>query len=118
MMRTRTPQIANGDARKYVQERKLFRGNHTFGDWFEQGIDGTKDIVKRYVVYSYRYDFPLFVWDGLSNTWFENTTKFSQTTSKHRSQLHPLCDTVKLCLEDLLIVRDKGIAYLAEREVV
>jgi len=110
------PQIANYDARQYVQNHKVFEGSHTFAEWFEQGVDGTRDIVKRYVVYSYRFDFPIFVWDELSNTWFENATKYSATTSKHRSQLHPHCETVKLCLEDLLIVRDKGIAYLAEKE--
>lgn len=112
------PQIANYNARRYVQDHKVFMGSNTFAEWYEQGIDGTKDIVKRYVVYSYRYDFPLFVWDELAGQWFENTTKYSQTTSKHKSQLHPLGDTVKLCLEDMLVVRSKGIVGLVEREVV
>jgi hypothetical protein len=112
------PQIANYNARQYVQNRKVFMGSNTFAEWYEQGIDGTKDIVKRYVVYSYRYDFPLFVWDELAGQWFENATKYSMTTSKHKSQLHPLGDTVKLCLEDMLVVRSKGIVGLVEREVV
>jgi hypothetical protein len=112
------PQIANYNARQYVQDRKIFMGNNTFAEWYEQGVDGTGEIIVRYVVYSYRYDFPLFVWDGLAETWFENATKVSMTTSKHKSQLHPFGDTVKLCLEDMLVVRDKGIVGLAEREVV
>jgi len=111
------PKIANWNARKYVQNLKVFIGSSTFAEWYEQGIDGTRDIVKRYVVYSYRFDFPIFIWDELSNTWFENTTKYSATTSKHRSLLHPQCDTVKLCLEDMLVVQRKGIVGLAEREV-
>ena len=111
------PQIANYNARQYVQDRKIFMGNNTFAEWYEQGVDGTGEIIVRYVVYSYRYDFPLFVWDGLAETWFENATKVSMTTSKHRSQLHPLSDTVKLCLEDMLVVRSKGVVGLAEREV-
>lgn len=112
------PKIANHIARQYVQNHKVFRGSNTFAEWYEQGIDGTRDIVKRYVVYSYRFSFPLFVWDELANQWFENTTKYSRTTSKHKSQLHPLGDTVKLCLEDMLVVRDKGVVGLVEREVV
>jgi hypothetical protein len=111
------PQIANYNARQYVQDRKVFMGNNTFAEWYEQGIDGTGEIIVRYVVYSYRYDFPLFIWDGLAEQWFENTTKYSPTTSKHRSQLHPHDDTVKLCLEDMLVVQRKGIVGLTEREV-
>jgi len=100
--------IANGKAREYVKKLEVFKGSNIFSEWYEQGIDGTRDIVKRYVVYSFRYTFPLFIYEPLSDTWYENTTKFSRTTSKHKTQLHPCVHTKTLCLEDMQIVQREG----------
>ena len=103
-----TKHIANRDAREYVREHKVFRGSNIFSEWYEQGIDGTRDIVKRYVVYSYRYNFPLFIYEPLSDTWYENSTKYSRTTSKHKTQLHPCVPTIPLCLSDMQTVQMYG----------
>jgi hypothetical protein len=60
-----------------------------FSRW-ETASDGSR----MYVVYSYGPHWPLFVWhDGV---WYENKDRYSVTTSKHRSQAHPRCDTVKV----------------------
>ena len=98
-----TKHIANRDAREYVRKLEVFRGSNIFSEWYEQGIDGTRDIVKRYVVYSYRYNFPLFIYEPLSDTWYENSTKYSRTTTKHKTQLHPCVRTTPLCLEDMQV---------------
>ena len=98
--------IANGKAREYVREHKVFKGSNIWSEWYEQGVDDA--VIKRYVVYSYRYTFPLFVYEPLSDTWFENTTRYSRTTSKHKTQLHPCVRTVPLCLEDMLVVQRSG----------
>ena len=98
--------IANGKAREYVREHKVFKGSNIWSEWYEQGVGA--DIVKRYVVYSYRYNFPLFIYEPLSDTWYENSTKYSRTTSKHKTQLHPCVPTIPLCLEDMQVVQREG----------
>ena len=76
--------ISNKTARQFVQVRAPFTGNNTFAE-LRNGI---------YVVFSYGDHFPLFAF--VNGEWFENEDKYSVSTSKHRSQLHPLCDTHKL----------------------
>lgn len=80
-----TPRTSNFKARSLVQSRTPFKGSNTFAEW-----DG-----KRFVVYSYGKHWPLFVWCEVAKCWYENSDKYSRTTSKHRMQLHPLADTVK-----------------------
>ena len=98
--------IANGKARGYVGMCEPFKGSNIWSEWYTQYTDD--EVIKRYVVYSYRYTFPLFIYEPLSDTWYENTTKFSRTTSKHKTQLHPCVHTKTLSLEDMQIVQREG----------
>lgn len=105
--------IANGNARAHVEQLKPFRGSNLWGEWIE------RDDVRRYVVYSYRYTFPLFVYDPLAEQWYENHTQFSNTTTRHRSQCRPHgVETIKLCVADMEIVARQGGVGLISREVV
>lgn len=83
------PRVAGWKARPYVQAKQPFRNhnNQLFARW---------ETPLLYVVYSYGDHWPLFAWDGFE--WYENEDKVSPTTSKHRSQTHPLPtrETVKL----------------------
>jgi len=76
--------ISNARARDFVQVCAPFKGSNTFAE----SISGI------YVVFSYGYHFPMFV--CVNGTWYENADKFSRSTSKQQSQLHPLCPTEKL----------------------
>ena len=107
--------IANGKARDMVDKRAPFRGSNVWGafQW------DAKQEVTRYVVYSYRYTWPLYVYDSVADTWFENDSQYSQTTSRHRNQCRPTgVETVKLKVEDMLIVADKGVVGLIEKGVM
>ena len=43
------------------------------------------------VIYSYGYHFPIYIkW---KNTWYENSNKYSVSTSKHQSQARPSAKT-------------------------
>lgn len=112
--------IANGKAREHVEQLKPFRGSNLWGEWYEQGIVATGEIVRRYVVYSYRYTFPLFVYDPLAEQWYENNTQFSNTTTRHRSQCRPHgVETIKLCVADMEIVaREGGVGLIYRGEWV
>lgn len=95
--------VANKDARSRVQERKEFEGSNTFGVW-KPDVDG----VSRYVVYSYGLHWPLFIYE--KGRWYENEDRYSVSTSKHRSQLHPLRDTEKRSFEDMIEIARLGVA--------
>ena len=110
--------IANGKAREHVEQHKPFRGSNLWGEWYEQGIVATGEIVRRYVVYSYRYTFPLFVYDPLAEQWYENNSQFSNTTTRHRAQVKPSnVTTIKLCVADMEIVARQGGVGLISRRV-
>ena len=111
--------VANRDARRCVQERIHFKGSNAWGEWYyETGHVGANKIIANYVVYSYRYTWPLFVFDNLAQVWYENKDKVSPTTSKHRTQLHPLCDTIPLGVEDMKVVARLGGVGLISKEMV
>jgi|APCry1669191860_1035381.scaffolds.fasta_scaffold63929_1 hypothetical protein len=76
--------ISNKTARGFVQVRAPFKGSNTFAEV----INGV------FVVFSYGYHFPLFA--HINGVWYENADKYSPSTSKQQSQLHPLAETVKL----------------------
>lgn len=96
------PRIANRDARDYVRNRKEFEGSNLFARMVivtnpgndATGTEWTSRMV--YVTYSYGHHWPLFVYDENAGVWFENVDYYSRTTSKHRSQAHPLLPTI-LC---------------------
>lgn len=77
--------VSGWKARPLVQAKEDFT-NHNgqlFGRW---------ETPSLYVVYSYGEHWPLFAWDN--GAWYENEDKYSPTTSKHRTQAHPHCDTI------------------------
>ena len=68
---------ANNQARTYVNSRTPFTGSNLFSEEYPQG----------YVVFSYGRHHPLFIFrDGL---WYENSDKYSSSTSRHRVQARP-----------------------------
>jgi hypothetical protein len=106
--------IANGKARECVDNLTPFRGSNLWAEWSVWDPDS----LRRFVVYSYRYTFPLYVYDELADQWYENNTQFSQTTSRHRTQARPNKETIKLSLQDMEIVARHGGVGLISKEVV
>lgn len=72
--------VANIRASEYTTRKEEFRGNNTFGEWKGD----------TYVVYSYGYHFPMYVYKN--GQWYENSDKYSISTSKQQSQLRPRID--------------------------
>lgn len=73
------PKIANTNARVFVKSRMPFTGSNLYAKWVD-------DL---YVVYSYGDHFPLWIYDDSIGHWLENTSKYSQTTSTHKSRTNP-----------------------------
>lgn len=72
--------IANTNARVLVKSRMPFTGSNLYGRWTTSNL---------YVVYSYGEHFPLWIYDQSLDHWLENTSKYSQTTSTHKSRTNP-----------------------------
>lgn len=90
---------ANKDARREVANRWEFKGSNTYGEWIG------KEATTGYVVYSYGRHWPLFIWfDGV---WYENGERYSVSTSKHRSQLHPHAPTMERSAAEMKEMRDQ-----------
>ena len=70
---------SNKNADQYTSQRMPFTGSNTFGEWNESC----------YVVYSYGYHFPMYVYKR--GIWYENSDKYSVSTSKQQTQLRPYC---------------------------
>ena len=73
--------IANNKASQAVADKVEFNGSNTFGRWY----NGNETTI--YVVFSYGYHFPMFAW--IKGVWYENTDKYSVSTSKQQTQLRP-----------------------------
>ena len=101
--------IPNYDARTYVQHKEPFNANNIYARTHEATADRPTDL---YIVYSYGSHYPMFIaetFNGITK-WYENCDKYSRTTSKHRSQSHPLVETVKLSTNDMHRMSAYGIA--------
>ena len=89
---TKPIKTSNGKCRTLVQNREVFKANNIFSE--QRDTYFNREQV--YIVYSYGHHFPMFVYHERSGTWFENSDRYSVSTSKHRSQSHPLCQTIKI----------------------
>ena len=98
--------ISNCNARPHVQRLQVFKANNLWSEWVDDMNTDTKDA--RYVVYSYDRHWPLFIYDVRCDTWFENTSKYGVTTSKHKTQSHPHTDTTQLHVDDMIKVANNG----------
>jgi hypothetical protein len=69
-------------------------------------------------VQSYGY-WPLFVCIHLQgkDVWFENTDRYSITTSKHRSQSHPHVPTQPLTRDEMTLLVSSGYKALVKRRI-
>ena len=101
--------IANREARSYVQQRKPFRGSNLYAIRFD------KRSPFMYVVYSYGTHWPLFIYTN--EQWFENSDKYSVTTSRHRTQSHPHCETTLMPSDTMLDIVRYGIVGLTRQRL-
>ena len=77
--------VANKNARQYVDELKVFEGSNTFATWESNPYDN-EDL---YVVYSYGYHFPMYIYDRQAGIWVGSRDKYSVSTTRHQSQCAP-----------------------------
>lgn len=101
--------ITNSEAYNYVIRREKFNtGNKTiFGEW--RGDN--------YIVYSYGYHFPMYVYDGQSQEWYGNSDKYSRTTTTHQTKCRPPNVSQWFNTEDLKRISNYGIAGIVQQRM-
>lgn len=77
--------IANRDVRNHVMRKEVFETNNE--TIFSKRVHSS--MVDVYVVYSYGYHFPMYVYDYNSGEWYGNSDKYSRTTSSHQGYARP-----------------------------
>lgn len=102
--------ISTRTCRKWVQLRAPFRCYGSLFGTQKCASDGTTT----YVVYSYGEHWPLFVYHN--GVWYENSERYSVTTSKHRSVSHPHCETVPASCDTLKKFIDYGLMHCPQIE--
>tara|TARA_Y100001963_G_scaffold141203_1_gene209144 strand:+ start:236 stop:529 length:294 start_codon:yes stop_codon:yes gene_type:complete len=75
--------ISNNKCRELVNNKIEFKANNIFSEHIK------KD--KLYIVYSYGFHFPMYI--KYKNTWYENSDKYSVSTSKQQTQARPNAKT-------------------------
>lgn len=70
--------ITNKEAASYADSKVPFKANNL----------SAENRGRYYIVYSYGY-WPLYAYDMLTQTWYENSCRYSVTTSKHKTQSRP-----------------------------
>jgi hypothetical protein len=104
--------VSNRETRDYVKNLKKFKANNIWSEWVRDEDTDTNDA--RYVVYSYDRHWPLFIYEVKTDMWFENGSKYSVTTSKHKTQSHPYTDTTKLHVDDMIKVKNNGVVGMIQ----
>ena len=93
--------IPNDEGREKVKNKENFIGSHCWGE--KLGDD-------YYVVASYGEQFPLFIYDGREEVWYENGDEYvfngeaTDQTREHRDMLRP---SVKMHIKNLDWMKDK-----------
>ena len=82
MFHRETYRSSNKNIDKHIDNKEQVKGNNIFAEY-------TPSYPNLYVVYSYGYHFPMYVYDEDSNMWFANSDRYPVSTSKHQSQARP-----------------------------
>ena len=99
---------ANKDCAPYVTKREEFKGSNLFGEWDRLSEYGDiSETYTPYIVYSYGRHFPIYLY--LNGVWYENTDKYSVSTSKHQTQARPEASTVKVDTQDIMDIISKNV---------
>ncbi len=70
--------ISNKNSAEYVENKVEFKANNVFA------VDNGCNM---YCVFSYGYHFPMYVY--VDGKWYENSDKYSVSTSKQQTQARP-----------------------------
>jgi len=104
-----TTRTSNSKARLLVNGLTDFTGSNTFA---ETNAPTDTRPTYLYTVYSYGYHFPMYIaewFEGGTPTWYENTDKYSQSTTRQQSHTRPSAPTIPMTTEQMKQLSRHGI---------
>ena len=87
--------VANKNARQYVDELKEFKGSYNKNGKHNASIFAENEPAfdthgaDLYVVYSYGYHFPMYIYDRQAEIWIGSNDRHSMSTTRHQSHCRP-----------------------------
>lgn len=100
------PKTANrGCGYTHVSDKRPFKGSNVYGFWIENEGEFPDP---RYVVFSYGAHYPMWIYSKATDQWFYNEDRYSNTTSKQKSQAAPTGYLTKTALDTDAM---KSVAY-------
>jgi hypothetical protein len=111
-----TKRVANSKCRFLVQSQLPFRGSNLWGEWMlHYGENGVTN-AQQYVVLSYGYHFPLYIY--ANDMWFENEDGYSRSTARHRTQARPTDKTILLGTRGMIALMQDGYQALVKQRIL
>jgi len=90
-----------------AREKEPFTFNHVFADFRPDHI--RTRVPPRYVVFSYGYHYPMYVYDYEACQWYGNADKSTQTTQRHKKRFEPYSVAQWVDTETLTRIATSGI---------
>ena len=85
------------EARKYIENKEIFRIGNVFSE-----KDYCGSVTTGYIVYSYGKHYPMFYFNYRLGQWYENFTKYSVSTTRQHSMCRPIgLDIIELSQNEL-----------------
>ena len=89
--------VANKNAIQKIDTLDTFTGSNTFAvneafiyeDFVKHNSNEYDGYENLYVVYSYGYHFPMYIYDRQAGMWIGNEDSYSVSTTRHQSQCRP-----------------------------
>lgn len=77
---------SNQKCKQFVENKLEFNANNLYSHFYRNW----------YIVYSYGGHFPIYAFNKETGIWYENSSKYSASTSKHQNQARPNVEGIVL----------------------
>lgn len=86
MTKRKPKRVNNKDMGRMATYRDEFinTNNTCYGEWASHIF-----ATNLYIVYSYGRHFPIYIWDDEALCWYGNSSKYSNTTTRHQNNARP-----------------------------
>jgi hypothetical protein len=81
--------VANKDISTYIDKLEIVEGSNIFTENSGKLPDNPETDDNHYIVYSYGWHFPMYIYCRQADLWYGNSDRYSVSTTKHQIQARP-----------------------------
>ena len=89
MRRLGKKRVANKVIGAYIDKLEIVEGSNIFTENSGKLPDNPETDDNLYIVYSYGWHFPMYIYCRQADLWYGNDSRYSVSTSKHQSLARP-----------------------------